>query len=383
MKIGIVTLIGEHNYGNLLQSYALQTVLEQMGHNVVILNRRYSKPNLKLRIVRVMSFIKSIIRRYILGNKKILIVNPFVENYCIKDRIDHSELEKFVRNYLKRTLPLCSTDEMKNYARREQLDAYIVGSDQVWREKYVFSIEEMFLSFLPNNSKVKRIAYAASFGTDNKPISIGKLSVCRNLLNQFDLISVREQSAVNICKKQFSVEAIHVLDPTMLLKKDDYIGIFEHARIPKSKGSLLIYILDDNEEINYEIGQVAQTFNMVPFSVNALEIIESISYSYRKPSVESWLRGFYDAELVITDSFHACVFSIIFNKPFVCLGNKDRGNTRFESLLCMFGLEDRIVNERTIKNILNNPIDWLKVNGILEQKRIEAKLFLEKALKKH
>lgn len=381
MKIGIVTLIGEHNYGNLLQSYALQTVLERMGHNVVILNRREPKSSLKLLTIRIMSFIKSIIRRYIMRCKEILIVNPFSDDYSISNRIDRRYLKKFVRAYLKRTLPLRSTEDMKNFATKKQLDTYIVGSDQVWREEYTLSIEEMFLSFLPDSCKAKRISYAASFGTDVNPISLEKLSVCLDLLRQFNAISVREESAVSLCQNIFGVEPVHVLDPTMLLSVDDYKMIFEKESVSKSPGTLLTYFLDEDECIRSIIAQCAESQNLIPFSVNNLEKIESHAYNYRQPSLEAWLQGFYDAEYVITDSFHACVFSIIFNKPFICLGNKWRGNTRFDSLLQMFGLEDRLVDDfGKATTILHNTIDWEKVNIILEQKRKESIVFFRNAL---
>lgn len=380
MKIAIVTLIGEFNYGNLLQSYALQSVLEQMGHNVVILNRREPKPSLKLLTIRIMSIFKSIIRRYILGNKEFLIVNPLAEDYCVKNRVDCYKLKDFAANYLNRTLPIRSLCEMRKYIQNEHFDAYIVGSDQVWREDYTFSIEEMFLSFLHDGCTAKRIAYAASFGTDDKPISSEKLYVCSKLLKQFNAVSVREKSAVGICKKMFGVESVHLLDPTMLLNIDKYKNIFKKANTPKASGTLLTYILDEDENIKIKIGKFAKEQNLIPFSVNVIEKSGSISYTYCKPSIEAWLRGFYDAEFIITDSFHACVFSIIFNKPFICLGNKWRGNTRFDSLLHMFGLQDRLVDDMDVNPILYRTIDWEKVNEVLEQKRKESIDFLRIAL---
>ena len=88
-----------------------------------------------------------------------------------------------------------------------------------------------------------------------------------------------------------------------------------------------------------------------------------------------------NAELVITDSFHACVFSILFNKPFVCLGNKSRGNARFESLLGMFGLRNRVVDEISkLEGVFKTPIDWNQVNGIIKQQRKKSMFFLERAL---
>lgn len=379
MKIGIVTLIGEFNYGNLLQSYALQTILERMGHDVVTLNRRSSKPRVKQILLRFASVIKCIIKRFILGRKDILVVNPFSEDYKIKNR--QYKLSSFVHKYIKRSKSLRSNEELKKFSESKDIDAYIVGSDQIWREDYVYDIKESFLSFLPKEYNGKRIAYAASFGVDEDYISEEKMPLCKDLLKRFDAVSVREKSAVKICKEHFGVEAKHVLDPTMLLSVEDYKKLFIENKTPKSKGNLLVYILDDSFEIKQVISKYSEDKKQVPFSVNELEKVNSISYTNKLPTLEAWLRGFHDAECVITDSFHACVFSILFNKPFVCLGNKDRGSARFDSLLGMFELESRLVNEiNDISEIMNAPIDWQRVNSILNEKRIEAMSFIENVL---
>lgn len=379
MKIAIVTLIGEFNYGNLLQSYALQTVLQRMGHDVCILNRRLYLPR-KILFRRFLSFGKSLFKRFLLNDKATLVVSPFAEIYDVKNKTDCSNLKKFATQYLNRTVPLRSSDAMMKYALKKQHDAYIVGSDQVWREDYTLSIEENFLSFLSADCKVKRIAYAASFGTDNSPISQEKLSACVGLLKRFDIVSVREKSAVDMCANVFGVEACQVLDPTLLLTSIDYKKIFEKSEVSKSPGTLLTYILDDNENIKRKIEQFAKQYNLIPFSVNALEKIESLSYTHRQPSIEAWLRGFYDAEFVITDSFHACVFSILFNKPFVCLGNKERGNARFDSLLQMFGLQDRLVDINEFIDYEDKPIGWQAINEKLKQEREKIQKFLMRAL---
>jgi hypothetical protein len=298
-----------------------------------------------------------------------LIVSPFVENYDydIRNRIDKFHLKRFTKRYINSSSALRSSKDISKYAWRECFDAYVVGSDQVWREVYTFSIDEMFLSFLSDGSKAIRLAYAASFGVNDGYISKERMPKCVELLKKFVAVSVREKSAVKICEEHFGVEAKHVLDPTMLLSIEDYIKIFERDNTPKSKGNLLVYILDDSDEIKQEIKSFSIHNQFIPFKVNELEKVQSKSYAYKLPSIEAWLRGFYDAEFVITDSFHACVFSIIFNKPFVCIGNKNRGNARFDSLLGMFGLENRLVDDVSkINEIINVPIDWLVVNSIFE-----------------
>ena len=381
MKIGILTLIGEFNYGNLLQSYALQTVLQRLGHEVVVLNRRGKAPKIQLQCIRILSYVKSWFSRYVLGNKEILIVNPLAEDYNPKSYCDKSELQRFAKEYIVRTNPLRSTQAMQDYFEKVGLDALIVGSDQVWREEYVFSIEEMFLSFIPNESHAKRIAYAASFGTDKDYITQEKIPVCVDLIKRFDAISVREKSAVKICNERFEVKAEHVLDPTMLLSSEDYKNLFNKRSIPPSDGNLLMYILDNSNEIKKTINVLSAQYNLTPFSVNLTKLYNNKSYNYIYPLIESWLKGFNDAKYVITDSFHGTVFSIIFNKPFICLGNEGRGSARFDSLLGLFGLENRLIDDYSkIEEVINTPIDWKLVNSILEEKRKNSLSFIENAL---
>lgn len=147
-----------------------------------------------------------------------------------------------------------------------------------------------------------------------------------------------------MCNKYLGYsKAIQVLDPTMLLKKEDYTNLFiENTSI--SPGNLLCYLLDSNLKKEKFVEQVASQLNLKPFSVN--ELVKTTD-GLAKVSVETWLRGFYDAKYVIADSFHACVFAILFNKPFAVILNEDRGLSRFYSLLSMFGLEDRIIDENS------------------------------------
>lgn len=376
MKIGIVTLIGESNYGNLLQSYALQTVLERMGHEVVVLNRR-SKINVLLQIA---SLIKCLFRRFVLGNKEILIANPLSDDYAIKNRVDNSELIYFVNKYINRTRILRSEKEMISFSKKNHFDAYIVGSDQIWRESYTYNIEESFLSFVEESYKGKRIAYAGSFGSKNNPISLDKLPKCISLFNKFNAVSVREKNAIEFCKNIFNINATFVLDPTMLLCKEDYCNFFITRNVQDSKGDLMVYVLDENERILEYVKQVSEVLGLTPFNCYRKKTSRAINYDSSLPSVECWIRSFYDTKMVITDSFHACVFSILFNKPFVCIGNKERGMERFDSLLSAFGLKNRLVDITESFNYTDTSIEWSNVNLILEAMRKDSMNFLLNAL---
>lgn len=377
MKIGILTLPLHTNYGGILQAYALQTVLEGMGHEVVVFdtpNMLFLPPLWKLPL----SLTKRIILRFLGKTKRV-----FIEHYDNKTRpIIAQKIRPFVDSHIHRK-EIRSFKELK----QEDYDALVVGSDQVWRILYFPSlwlgqqIENAYLDFA-KKWNIKRIAYAASFGTDNWEYNEEQTVKCGKLLKTFDAVSSREANGVKLCKSKFGVDAQHVLDPTMLLKMEDYTSLFIKDNTPKSNGTLLNYVLDESEEINSLINKVATEKHLVPFAVNnPFENDESKTLQQRiKPSVETWLRGFYDAEFVITDSFHACVFSILFKKQFVVVGNKKRGMSRFESLLKMFGLEDRLVEADSDVSTLQ-PIDYDNVYLKYDKLKENSMDFLLESLK--
>lgn len=357
MRIGILTLPLHTNYGGILQVYALQTVLERMGHEVIVFatpNKAYLPPFWKLPL--------SITKRVLLkGLGKVDRI--FIEHHLNKTLpVIAKYIQPFIDNHIHRKVIRKFTD-----LKSQDFDAIVVGSDQVWRSIYFIPmwfgqpIENAYL-FFTKGWKIKRISYAASFGTDKWEYNKEQTLHSKEALQMFDAVSVREESGVKLCKQYFEVDALHVLDPTMLLDANDYIELFKQKQTPKSKGNLLNYVLDETDEIENLIKKVASVKKMIPFAVNnPYEGDETQPLNQRiKPSVETWLRGFYDADFVITDSFHACVFSIIFKKQFIVVGNRKRGMARFESLLKMFGLEERLVDEKVDINTLQS-IDYDKV----------------------
>ncbi len=359
MKIGILTLPLHTNYGGILQAYALQTVLERMGHEVCVIEKKrkpFQLPLWKAPLVYGKRIIRNVTGHPfpIFYEQKINREKPIVQQHT----------DRFIHKYIKRRF----VDDFSEI-KETDFDVIVVGSDQVWRPKYFLDgIEHAYLDFT-DRWNIKRIAYAVSFGTDEWEYTPRQKNRCKELIKNFDTVSVREDSGVTLCHAHFDVEAQHVLDPTMLLAKEDYIQLFENANTPKSKGNLLNYILDEAPEKLALIDKIAKEKDLVSFRVNSkVENREASLQERIQPSVEQWLRGFYDAEFVITDSFHACVFSILFNKPFIAVGNKDRGMSRFTSLLSMFGLEKRLLTSSfyNIGQIEN--IDWSKVNAILKDK---------------
>ena len=370
MKIGILTLPLHTNYGGILQAYALQTVLERMGHEVCLIEKKRKPIRLPLWKAPLV-YGKRILRNVsghpfpIFYEQKINREEPLVRQYT----------DEFIHKYIKRRIVNDFSD-----IKEGDFDTIIVGSDQVWRPKYFRDgIEHAYLGFT-EGWNIKRIAYAASFGTDEWEYTPEQTKRCGELFKRFDAVSVREDSGVDLCRTYFRVEAQHVLDPTMLLTKEDYIQLFEKANTPKSKGTLLNYILDETPEKRDLINGIAKEKNLVPFRVNSKVEDPKVSLQERiQPPIEQWLRGFYDAEIVVTDSFHACVFSILFNKPFVVVGNAKRGMSRFTSLLYTMQLQDCLIPEKakpvTVK------IDYKKVNHLLDNWRYNSFQYLSSTLK--
>ena len=208
MKIGILTQPLATNYGGLLQAFALQKVLSEKGHDVTIIQREKNS-----------AFYK------ILRKIKALISKNYV--YMSSKAIDYvsQEVNKFINNNIpKRTKKINSTKALIHEIDKYDFDAYVVGSDQVWRPSYSPNIYNYYLDFVEKKT-VKKIAYAASFGVEQWEYTSKQTKRCAELAKFFDLISVREDSGVDLCRNYLDVDAIHVLDPTMLLQKNDYIDI--------------------------------------------------------------------------------------------------------------------------------------------------------------
>lgn len=341
MKIAILTQPLRTNYGGILQAYALQTVLQRRGHEVVVINREYNDyPSVKLLCLRLGAIFKSMIRRYVLGKKEYIIMNPL--SSLFRTKWDGFIVQPFVKKNICQSPELRNSESMRRYFAKQKFDCYIVGSDQVWRSCYSPCITDFFLKSVPDDSNAKRIAYAASFGTDQWEMTPSETEECARLARKFDAISVREESGVELCKQYLGVDAVHLLDPTMLLDVEDYVKLFKDSDVPKSTGNLFCYVLDKNPEVN-KIINILEEDGFTPMYANLDTTPTTENPRPVQLTIEKWLRGFYDAKFVVTDSFHACVFAILFNKPFVVYGNIDRGMSRIRSLLKMCNLHRQLV----------------------------------------
>lgn len=326
MKIGIITLPPHHNYGGILQAYALQTVLERMGNESELVVRDHvDNPSFKGWCVRLLVMAKLISKLHF---RRAIGCLP-----CLKNR--HTKMvtlntSAFIRKYIR------GRHKRLSEVRPGEYDAFVVGSDQIWRRAYNDKIgrTNAFLNFAYKWNNLRRVAYAASFGmdqTDYKQSLHGKVT---KLLAKFDAVSVREKSGIDICREFGREDAVHVLDPTMLLTSGDYNRLIDDK--PLRSGVMFSYILDSNPALYALVDKVSTLLGVKPVKMSVRDEVS--------PPVEDWLSGFRDAEFVVTDSFHGTVFSIIYRKPFVVFGNRGRGMARFESLLGLFNLQDHLIS---------------------------------------
>ena len=371
MKIAILTLPLHTNYGGILQAYALQTVLERMGHEVTHLQPKVEYSRLHNPVVMPLVWCKRLYRKYFQGDRQL----PIFENPYKWAR---KNTDRFISNNL--NCRFLAPEEW-NEGLAKEYDAFVVGSDQVWRPFYTPDVTRFFTAFL-GHSDICRIAYAASFGVDGNEFSKEQIACGREYLKLFSAISVREESGIRLCKELFDVQACQVLDPTLLLRREDYQCFASTA--PQSPGNLMVYVLDRTEEKDAFIAEFAEKRGLVPFYANSKAEMPwdvDIPATERQQSpLETWLKGFADAEFVLTDSFHACVFSILFHKPFGVFVNLERGLSRIESLLRPLGLMDRCITDAPVD--LDRSIDWKFIDNVLMQKAESSLEFLKQALNK-
>lgn len=375
MKIGILTLPLHVNYGGILQAYALQTVLRQKGHETVLIDLPIRKEPVK---TRVLTFGKRCVSRYLLFRKKPLRAWPSER----ERQVIGQHTDRFIRERLS-VIDCPDPALLPTLTEREYIGGYVVGSDQVWRPGYTSDPAVYFLTFLEDPS-VRRVAYAASFGVDRWEFTPEETSVCASGAALFDALSVREESGIVLCEKYLKCRAVRTLDPTMLLRESDYVRLAEGA--PVRKQALCTYVLDQSPVKEAWVSALAARRNQAVRSLSARRTFWDAGSAGLAdcvvPPVENWIAGLQEADYVFTDSFHGTVFAILFHKPFISMVNPGRGATRFISLLKTLGLEERMVSEAAAFDpvLADKPIDYDRVDALLEKERSLSFDFLDRAL---
>jgi hypothetical protein len=283
------------------------------------------------------------------------------------------------------TLEFDSVHELKDFMAQENGIAVIVGSDQVWRPCYAGKrLDAYFLDFLRNRRDIRRISYAASFGTDQWEYKDKHASLAKGLIQEFDAVSIRESSAVQLCSKYLDYnKAEWVPDPVLLLSAEDYRALYSHdSPYPIAPHSLAVYLLDALDHKMLLAEEVAKRrenwlHTLIP------DITKKNGLTDYLP-LEEWLASIDQADAVITDSFHGTVLSIIFHKQFVVLSNAKRGLSRLHEILGRFGLEGRLLDENAtptqVLEVLEHPINYQQVEERMPSIRAIGYDFLKRNL---
>lgn len=360
-KVAILTHPLRDNIGGILQAASLYTYLSKCGYDVTLLRKHF--------IRRKLPFITRI-GRFLLEN------TPFQNRKGYRHRaMKRRSNDMFVKDLIPGSTEILYTKEqIADILDRDRFAAIIVGSDQVWRMKYIDDGEytSYFLDF-PKYHGMRKIAYAASFGTDEWEAP-ERISQVKALLDDFDSISVRESSGLEICKGTFGIDNCELtIDPTLLVDRNFFSKLMTTP--PESANKKLVtYILDPNPTTEDAVGRLAELLGE-EFK------IKHLIGDRRVYSIKEWLGELAFADYVITDSFHGMVFAIAFGKPFIVMGNRDRGMARFYSLLNLVGLTSRLVSTATeMGTAFESSIDYSAIDKKIFALRKSSISFLETAL---
>lgn len=318
-KIGIVTITELDNFGNRLQNFALQKVMENKGFCVETI------PN----------YIRYKYRKSMRHK-----INQIWKTFRYKDKVYLSELLKQLRfeHFDKEYIHFSKEYSTISYIPAnlsEKYDYFLAGSDQIWNPYFAFNFDFNFLSFAP---KEKRIVYAASIGVDT--ISDEKKAFLKGYLNEIEHISLRETAGAVLAKQITGKSFPVVLDPTMLLSANDWEKIEKKPIWAKENDFALVYSLGEknSEQLKIELSKLDTEFDSQLDIINLSNKNTIHSYSIR-PDEFLWL--VHHTKIMITDSFHGMVFSLLFGTPFIPItrdGEYISMNSRIVSLFQMFGI---------------------------------------------
>lgn len=315
------------NYGAVLTCYALQETLKQMGYSTKTVNYP---------------------------------VNNFEKNNEAK------HFKKFAQQYLNLTQKMYSYKYL--IGLNKSVKNFITGSDQVFRGSYNSRDEIYYLGFV--NKTNKKIAAAASFGINKPDGGFYSKMLAKVLIPLFDYVSVREKDGAELMKNYYKTNAAWILDPVFLY--DGWHGLIKNSE-RKDKNYIAEYILDKNEKTGNYAKQVANILNKTILNLNDKDNVSPFD----------WLWLIKNSDFVLTDSFHGACFAIIFNKPFICFVNKQRGMSRFDTLAEAFNIKDRFIDEaddNLLKNLVEEKIDYKTVNEIINFEKERSLIWLKTAI---
>lgn len=345
MKIGILTFHNAYNYGAVLQAYATQEIVKSRGHDVEIINYHNKKVDRSYKKILCRKFYRIplvLIGKYFFNKRK-------------------KAYERFINKYLR------LTKEVLRSAENVSLDKYdliLIGSDQLWNKKLTGGWDKMYWGDFKASPDTRKVAWSVCM--NNTDINEDDILFIKKHLENFDLISVRENVLLSFISSLTSKKVYQTLDPTLVLPSTKWEEVCHDV---EENGYIVVYAVQDEDKTTAFARKIASMQN------KSLVIIRSYSKWYftsenkEYAGPDEFLSYIKHADLVVTTSFHGTAFSIIYNKQFVCPIFRD--NVRVESLL-----ETLHISERRIKSVNEynslQPIDYLGVQRNLNTLREET-----------
>ena len=349
-KIAIFTVFrGLYNYGQILQAYALTEYLNKNGHDAFLVEYKHDVDATRVRYEHhknLQNYLKCAI-------KELTLFDNIAQKLS-----DKKKFLPFKKKHLK-----IYKDKYNNIYQLKnnppQAEVYLTGSDQIWGI-HMARIEAFFLNF--GSNKIKRIAYAPSFGRPS--LAQSEIKKLTPLINAYQAIGVRESSAIELCNLLNYKNAEWVPDPTILLTQQEWKKVMDpQSPFKTHKKKIFIYIIgEDNDQ---RIIQLAERFSNKEMIICS----DNLNNKYQNSNlpIQSWISAINNCDLMITNSFHGTMFSLIFQKNFYTferIGDERRMNVRINSLLDLLNLKKHIIPENANINLIPNLniSNWDEIN---------------------
>ncbi|QQX81805.1 polysaccharide pyruvyl transferase family protein [Shewanella sp. KX20019] len=365
MKIGLLTYHRAHNYGGVLQCYALTKAIKKLGYQVEVVDYQCE-------------FFKEQYKEYSLFNlpKIKMLLSILVYNGNVK--YNGVNFERFVEQYLPITSVSYSKESIKSID--DEYDILLTGSDQVW-SPFCSAFDTTY--FLDFSNQTKKCAYAASFGVDSIDTKFDKDYT--ELFKDFSNVSLREESGASIYKSFTGKEEPVVLDPTLLLGEQDWQELIVDEY--KNRKYVLVYMIAESKNTLSIAKSIAKEKGLEVIYISDRLFKRNGVITLSKVKVTDWISLFYYAEYIVTNSFHGIAFSIVFKKDFYVqfLPGRAKTNTRISTILNKFDLGNRLLNSDVsdVSDVSFTSIqNYSEVTKELNNLRLESLNVLSKTLLK-
>lgn len=364
MKIGILTFHNAHNYGAVLQAYALKKFLKKKYTDVSVIDYKNETLEQKYQLKQ----------QLVVGKKDVVFPWRWKRVFDRKKKIDYSKeqweiqwssFEEFINTEI--------LGESNDDVIFDNYDVIIFGSDQIWEKKITNGYDLIYFGAFRFNGK--KISYAASM-TDSI-IEKKDEDLFKKYLYDFDALSVREESIANVLSKLLNKNVDTMIDPSFLLDKTEYNEIIDQEFIPNKDKYILAYYVSENKEMSEYVSELAKANEMKVVEIHYYDLPElDKTYQYSNLGPRQFLKCFKEADFVVTNSFHGTAFSIIYEKQFYTYY---LNNNRVESLLKLYGINGNNQYKTKTMKLYKN-IDYKAVSNYKTKLREKAMTYLENSI---